>query len=346
MPPDAIVQRIQDPLVLTVGRINLDLYAEQAGLTMAEATTFVASVGGSPTNIAIVAQRLGVPSALLSAEGGDHAGQLVRAQVERYGVDTRWLHTVTAGATSLALLATPAPDAGERQFYRHRPADTFLPPDVVDNLPWDSVRVVVLSGDSLAQGTTPQAVQAVARGADQRGIDVWWDLDLRPSSWSEDPARYGQLLRPALSGAAVVIGTEEEFTALLHLRNTHDLTQEVRALDLPVVVLKLGARGALLLRRGQPDVEVSARSVSPVSTVGGGDSVAGALVAGRLLGLSWEEALDLAMKAAAWTVERPYCSTGFPTAAQLGLDGTPPSGFGGLSGDLGAGQIPRRSDTM
>lgn len=310
----------REPRVLTVGRINLDLYVEEQGVRMTAATRFVASVGGSPTNIAIVASRLGVPAALLSAEGGDLAGGLVRSRLGEHGVDTRWVGTIPEGATSLALLSTPAPDQGERQFYRHQPADAMLEVDVVDTLPWHSLEVVVLSGDALAQGTTADTVRTLAREAARRGVDVWWDLDLRPSSWTEAPQRYAEVVLPALAGAGVVIGTEEELGALLQVPGPDQLVEAVRRLDAPVVVLKLGPRGALLIRAGQDDVHLPALSASPVSTVGGGDSVAGTLVAGRLHGLSWERALELAMRSAAWTVEQPYCSTGFPTAEQIGLD--------------------------
>lgn len=312
--------RGREPRVLTVGRINLDLYVEQQGIPMTEATTFVASVGGSPTNIAIVAARLGVRTALLSAEGGDLVGGLVRARLGEHGVDTRWVGTIPEGATSLALLSTPAPDRGERQFYRLQPADTMLGADVVDTLPWDYLEVVVLSGDALAQGTTADTVRAVAREAARRGVEVWWDLDLRPSSWAEAPERYAEVVLPALAGAGVVIGTEEELGALLRVSRPDQLVEAVRHLGAPVVVLKLGPRGALLIRAEQADVHLPALSASPVSTVGGGDAVAGTLVAGRRLGLSWERALELAMRSAAWTVEQPYCSTGFPTAEQIGLD--------------------------
>ncbi len=308
-----------EPLVLTVGRVNLDLYVEQQGLPMAEATKFVASVGGSPTNIAIVVQRLGVAAALLSAEGGDDTGRMVRTRLERFGVDTRWLQTIRLGVTSLALLATLEPDIGERQFYRHRPADSLLRVDVVDELPWGSLQVVVLSGDSLAQGTTPTVVQAVAREASRRGVSVWWDLDLRPSSWTDEDGRYGRVVRPSLGDADVVIGTEDEFTALLDGASPETLESGIRALGLPVVVLKLGARGAKLIRPDHQDFTLPSEAVNLVSTVGGGDSAAGGLVAGRVLGLSWEESLALAMRAAAWTVQRPYCSTGFPTAADLDM---------------------------
>ena len=44
--------------VLTVGRIGVDLYAEQVGVPFTEARTFAKSIGGSLTNVAVAAARL------------------------------------------------------------------------------------------------------------------------------------------------------------------------------------------------------------------------------------------------------------------------------------------------
>ena len=38
-------------------------------------------------------------------------------------------------------------------------------------------------------------------------------------------------------------------------------------------------------------------------------------MAARMAGRTWPQSMELAMKAAAWTVSQPYCSTGFPTPA-------------------------------
>ncbi len=41
--------------VLTMGRVSVDLYPEQSGVALAEVRTFVKSLGGSPTNVAVAA---------------------------------------------------------------------------------------------------------------------------------------------------------------------------------------------------------------------------------------------------------------------------------------------------
>lgn len=315
------------PLLLTVGRLNLDLYVEQLGVAMADASMFRASVGGSPTNIAIVARRLGVPAAVLSAAGTDPAGDLVLTQLSATGVDTRWIRRLPVGSTSMALLATLSADRGERQFYRHDPTDAHVAPDAVSDLPWDSLRAVALSADALAVGAMADTVRAVGGEAHRRGIPIWWDLDLRPNSWVTDPARYAAIVVPALEYAAVVVGTEDEYAALFGLA-PDDLNGVETALAehaFPHAVLKRGADGASLFIDGRRDLSVPAVTFDPVCTVGGGDAVAGTLVAARLAGCDWSESLNLAMRVAGWTVQQPYCSTGFPTPAQLGIEPLDPA---------------------
>jgi 5-dehydro-2-deoxygluconokinase len=50
--------------VLTMGRVGVDLYPLQAGLSLADVTTFGKFLGGSATNVAVAAARHGRTSGL------------------------------------------------------------------------------------------------------------------------------------------------------------------------------------------------------------------------------------------------------------------------------------------
>ncbi len=310
-----------DPAVLAVGRVNFDLYVTEPRVPIQQGRHYLASVGGSPANIAIVARRLGIPTALLSATGPDFSARFVRAELERHGVDTRWIGHSLRGATSLALLATLEPDVGERNFYRDDPADVYVEPDVVDGLPWRTLRAVVLSADALARGPMADTVVRVAAEAKARQIEVWWDLDLRPDSWPTLDL-YAERVSGAVDQAATVIGTESEFAAYLQASSdpVTDFAAEIGRRRLRTVVLKRGPKGAELYLDAVSACTTPARSALPVCTVGGGDATAGAMVAARVAGRSWVQAMELAMTVAGWTVNEPYCSTGFPSAEELGLD--------------------------
>ncbi|MCW1063373.1 PfkB family carbohydrate kinase, partial [Streptococcus anginosus] len=55
--------------VLTIGRCGVDIYPLQTNCTLEEVTTFGKFLGGSPTNVAVAAARLGEDCATLTGVG-------------------------------------------------------------------------------------------------------------------------------------------------------------------------------------------------------------------------------------------------------------------------------------
>ena len=107
-----------DVQLLTIGRISVDLYAEQLGVPLAEVRTFAKSIGGSPTNVAVAAARLGSHSAVVTAVGDDELGAYVRSRLEAFGVDTRFVGSHPTLRTTLAIAAMDPPDDPTLVFYR------------------------------------------------------------------------------------------------------------------------------------------------------------------------------------------------------------------------------------
>src|SRR5262245_7398807 len=64
--------------VIAMGRVGVDLYPEQIGASLAEVRTFAKSLGGSPTNVAVGAARLGHTAAVITKVGDDGFGAYVR----------------------------------------------------------------------------------------------------------------------------------------------------------------------------------------------------------------------------------------------------------------------------
>src|SRR3989475_1359717 len=87
--------------VLTMGRVSVDLYPEQLGVPLAKVRTFAKSLGGSPTNVAVAASRLGRRSAVITKVGDDGFGPYVREALAEFGVDARFVGTDTRYRTPL-----------------------------------------------------------------------------------------------------------------------------------------------------------------------------------------------------------------------------------------------------
>lgn len=75
--------------LVCLGRINLDLYAEQDGAPLEDVQSFRNYVGGSAANICIGTARLGLKSAMVGRVGDEQMGVFVRRTVAEAGADVR-----------------------------------------------------------------------------------------------------------------------------------------------------------------------------------------------------------------------------------------------------------------
>ncbi|HEX2739583.1 MAG TPA: PfkB family carbohydrate kinase, partial [Rubrobacter sp.] len=107
-----------NPEVVTMGRVSVDLYPEQIGVPLAEVKTFAKSLGGSSTNVAVAAARLGHPSAVITKVGDDGFGPYIRTALEDFGVDAAWVGTDPDLRTPLAFCEIHPPDDFPLLFYR------------------------------------------------------------------------------------------------------------------------------------------------------------------------------------------------------------------------------------
>src|SRR3954452_2522871 len=104
--------------IITMGRVSVDLYPEQIDVPLAEVKTFAKSLGGSATNVAGAAARLGHRAAGITKGGDDGFGPYIRAALEGFGVDARFVGTDPDLRTPLAFCEIHPPDEFPLLFYR------------------------------------------------------------------------------------------------------------------------------------------------------------------------------------------------------------------------------------
>ena len=104
--------------LITMGRIGVDLYPEQIGVPLAEVRTFRKMLGGTATNVAVAAARLGRRTAVITKVGDDPFGGYIRGALREFGVDPRFVGTDASLRTPLAFCEIFPPDDFPLYFYR------------------------------------------------------------------------------------------------------------------------------------------------------------------------------------------------------------------------------------
>ncbi len=309
--------------VLSVGRVSVDLYARESGAGFEDQQTFTKSVGGSPTNVAVAAARLGLHAAIATKVGDDGFGQYVRNRLADWNVDTAYVGVQPGGQTPLALAALDPPETPRVAFYRGPAApDTTITADDIPADVIDAAGVLWVSQGTLAQGTTADACLAWMRQRGRSGHTIL-DLDYRPALWpSEEAARAKAQEAIALSTA--VVGNREECSVAVGTDDPDAAADALLAAGVSLAIVKLGAEGALLAT-SDDRWRIAPTPIDLVCGLGAGDAFGGALCHGLIHGWDVPRIGEFANAAGALVSTRLTCADEMPTVAELTtmLGGTP-----------------------
>ena len=300
--------------IITMGRVSVDLYPEQIGVPLAEVETFAKSLGGSATNVAVAAARLGHRSAVITKVGDDGFGPYVRAALEEFGVDARWVGTDPDLRTPLAFCEIFPPDDFPLLFYREPKA-----PDInieVEDLDLEAIAAVSLfwvTGTGLSEepsrSTTLTALEA------RSGEITVIDLDYRPMLW-ESEEETTRLYREALQHATVAVGNQEEVKMAVGTDDPFEASEALLDLGIELAIVKQGPQG-VLARTAKGVAEAPPVQVEVLNGLGAGDAFGGALCHGLLSGWDPERTIRFANAAGAIVASRLACADDMPTVDEV-----------------------------
>ncbi len=303
--------------LLTIGRVSVDLYAEQVGAALRDVSTFRKSVGGTATNVAVAAARLGHHSAVWTRVGADAFGDYVRWALENtFGVDTRFVGRDASVRTPLAFAELAPPEDPTLIFYREpRAPDMNLVPADVDEAVVRTVPILWIAASNVAWEPSRSTMHQVLAWRDRRAHTVL-DLDWRPQLWSA-PADGPAQIAALLDHATIAIGNRAECEIAVGTADPDVAADRLLARGLETVVVKLGGDGVLVATADGSRERVAPFPVQAVCGLGAGDAFGGAFCHGLLTGRPPAECARLGNAAGAIVAGRLMCADDMPTLAVL-----------------------------
>ncbi|HEX8854180.1 MAG TPA: 5-dehydro-2-deoxygluconokinase [Thermoleophilaceae bacterium] len=304
--------------VITTGRVGVDLYPQQSNVGLADVETFAKYLGGSATNVAVQAARLGSRSAVVTKVGDDPFGPFVRRALEEFGVDPRWVGTDPSLRTPIVFCEVHPPDNFPLLFYREPKApDMNLTPEDFDAQAVRDATVFWTTGTGLSDEpsrSTTLAMLEERSGDGARGITIH-DLDHRPMFW-EDEADATRWAREALRHATVAVGNQDEVAVAVGTRDPDEAAQALLDLGVETAIVKRGPEG-VLARTREERVDLPPVRLEVVNGLGAGDAFGGTLAHGLGHGWELERTIRAANAAGAIAASRLACADDFPTLAEI-----------------------------
>ncbi|GAA4609873.1 carbohydrate kinase [Actinoallomurus liliacearum] len=264
--------RIPDARVVAVaGEAIIDLVAEKPG------GPYLALPGGSPANVAVGLARLGAPTRMIARIGADPFGRTLRDHLVRNGVGTG----AVAPAAEPSSVAFVHHEGGGPPSYDLRlagTADWQWTAGELAGVPLGDVAALHVGSLAMVLPPGAEALAGLVRRARETAT-ISYDPNCRPDVMSAVPdarSRVEALLRTA----DIVKISDADLEWLRPGADPRRFAAGLVEGTGAVVIVTLGAAGALVAAPRLAPLQLPARTVEVVDTVGAGDSYMSAVLAG------------------------------------------------------------------
>ena len=321
--------------LICMGRVAVDLYAEQLHSPLEDAQSFRKYLGGSAGNTAVGSSRLGLKSAMFSCVGTDDMGVYLRKFLESEGVNTSLLRNTPDHLTALVLLGVDPPDHFPLIFYRENCADMQIKKEDINPEIFSQTKALLITGTGISTPAMRNTTMEAVKVAKSCGCAIVLDIDFRPVLWGLTELGDGETrfvsstkvtkeLQLFLSELDLIVGTEEEIqicAGILPKKNSetiHSCIPIIREQSSATIVLKMGKEGCEVFP-SDLSKSISARSfnIEVLNVLGAGD----AFMSGFLRGWLREENLETCAlygnACGALVVTRHGCSPSSPSFEEM-----------------------------
>ena len=318
-----------------LGRLAVDLYAEQFGSRLEDARSMAMYLGGSSANLAFGVARLGCRSAMISRVGDEQMGRFLTETLAAEGCDISQVQVDPERLTALVLLGLKDRDTFPLLFMRENCADMAIDAAAIDEAFIAQCRALAITGTHLSTEGTRAAAHKALQAARSSGTVTVLDIDYRPVLWGLTGRGAGEnrfvadasvtrQLQASLPLFDMLVGTEEEF--FIAGGAADDIIASLRAVralcPTATLVVKRGALGCCVIEGDVPaDINDAptylGERVEVLNVLGAGDAFLSGLMASLLQGKDWTESTRVANACGAIVVSRHACSAAMPTPAEL-----------------------------
>ena len=256
--------------ILCVGEILVDFIGDQHGKSISETESYTRLLGGSTTNLAVNAKRLGLDVSLVASIGSDGLGQYLNDELENFGLSTTQLNKTATHPTSLIFVSrsNDTPD-----FVPIRGADAHILENQVSNEALNKASVFHTSCFALSKEPARSTIMNKAMEAFDLGCKLSIDINYSPKIWSDRNEAIAVIKAYCNLNPFVKISADDTKRLFGETISNEEIFTFFHSYGADTVCLTLGSKGVMLSQKGKEIIYKPAISlVNVIDVTGAGDA--------------------------------------------------------------------------
>jgi len=233
-------------------------------------TSFTKFLGGATINVAAGISRIGAPSALITITGDDETSEFVRTEIQQEGVNLDYAVLVPEKRASGVYVHLT--ENCERIFkdYIDETPDLQVTTQQLNEEAFKRASVFNCCSGTMFHPTALETTRMAVEMAKKNGAIIAIDANIRPLRWSSE--KYcRETVASFFQDANILKLTDEELFFLTETNSIEAGLEALKPLNLPIVLVTVGANGAYAVLNGDV-IHVPVEQVVPVDTTGAGDA--------------------------------------------------------------------------
>ena len=283
--------------ILCVGEVLVDFIGHQENVMINETRDYHRYLGGSPTNVAMNATRLGLNTIMVATVGKDGFGSYIAERLNEVGVNTDHLSVLDDKSTSVIFVSR---SEGTPDFIPYRSADCCIYEEQITKDILANTTIFHTTCFALSKNPAQKTILKKAQEAYDLGCKLSIDLNYARKLWKSQKKAFKVIDAYCQFNPLIKI-SEDDMLRLFEKELPHeDIFKFFHDKGVDTVCLTLGSKGVKLSQKGQEIIQMPAIKIDKVmDSTGAGDAFWSGYLFAYIKEKSTQECLDIALKLAA-----------------------------------------------
>lgn len=283
--------------ILCVGEVLVDFIGHQENVMINETRDYHRYLGGSPTNVAMNATRLGLNTIMVATVGNDGFGSYIAERLNEVGVNTDHLSVLDDKSTSVIFVSR---SEGTPDFIPYRSADCCIYEEQITKDILANTTIFHTTCFALSKNPAQKTILKKAQEAYDLGSKLSIDLNYARKLWKSQKKAFKVIDAYCQFNPLIKI-SEDDMLRLFEKELPHEeIFKFFHDKGVDTVCLTLGSKGVKLSQKGQEIIQMPAIKIDKVmDSTGAGDAFWSGFLFAYIKEKSTQECLDIALKLAA-----------------------------------------------